>query len=597
MERRLYAIVPEGERGKKLKDFLRATWHLSASLLIDLKQREDGITVNGKRVTVGYFVQPGDRVVLDVGDAGADSGFAETPMPLEILYEDADCIVLNKPPFLPVHPSKGHIDDTLANGLTYYFHQKGETFVSRCVLRLDANTSGAVLFAKNAYAHDSFRRQLQRNEVRKEYAALVHGKPPYSGEIDAPVYTPEEATVKRRVDPRGKPSLTLYRTEKSDGKLSLLRVIPKTGRTHQIRLHLSHIGYPLVSDFLYGEETDGILTRHGLHCRRLTFLQPVTGKTVTLTAPLAPDMAAVTDAMFPVERYRTLDSYLREEYGEKLVKLPLNAGLSCPNRKNGNRGCSFCSAGGSGEFASSAQLSIREQLVRAKEQLTKKWPNCRYIAYFQAYTNTYAPVEVLRALYTEALQDPEVALLSVATRPDCLPEEVLDLLSECNQTKPVWVELGLQTAHDTTAWAINRGYGTDVYRLAAEALRRRGIKVITHLIFGLPGESPEDMLHSVAFAGRYTDGIKLQMLQILRGSVLGEEYAKNPFPLLSSEEYISLVCRAISILPPHVVFHRLTGDPPKDLLIAPHWTADKKRTLAAIKARLEEENILQGRLP
>ncbi len=594
LERKLYAVVPQEDEGRKLKDFLRAKWQLSASLLITLKQREDGITVNGNRVTVGYFVHPGDKVVLNVGDGGVDSGFSETPMELEILYEDSDCIVLNKPPFLPVHPSKGHVDDTLANGLTHYYHQKGETFVSRCVLRLDANTSGAVLFAKNAFAHEAFRRQLLRGEIIKEYAALVHGKPPYAGQVDAPIYRPEEATVKRCVDPRGKPSLTEYQTEKSDRTLSLLRVLPKTGRTHQIRLHLSHIGYPLVSDFLYGEEGDGVLSRHGLHCRRLTFVQPVTGKKVTVSAPLAPDMAAVADSLFPMERYRTLDSYLREEYGEKLVKLPLNAGLSCPNRQAGKRGCSFCSAGGSGEFAPSPIFSIPEQLSRGKEILAKKWPNFRYIAYFQAFTNTYAPVAHLRELYESVIKDPEVALLSIATRPDCLADDVLDLLSECNQIKPIWVELGLQTSHDATAKRLNRGYDAKVYESAVNALHARGISVITHLIFGLPGETREEMLQSVAYAGQYTDGIKLQMLQVLNGSVLGEEYQKNPFPLLSLEEYASLVCDAIALLPPHVVLHRITGDPPRELLMAPLWTADKKKTLAAIKTRLDGENIQQG---
>ncbi len=593
MERKLYATVPEEGNGKKLKEFLRAKWHLSAALLITLKKRPDGITVNGAPATVGTFLRTGDKVVLSVGDDGADSGFVSTPMDLDVLYEDGDCIVLNKPPFLPVHPSKGHIDDTLANGLTDYYHRKGETFVSRCVLRLDANTSGAVLFAKNAYAHESFRRQLQKGEISKEYAAIVHGKPPFSGEIQAPVYRPEEATVKRVVDPRGKDATTSYVTEKSNGTLSLMRVFPRTGRTHQIRLHFSHIGHPLVSDFLYGNEDDGVLSRHGLHCRKLTFLQPVTGKSVSVSAPLAPDMADVVTAMAPAERYRSLDSHLNEIYGEKLVKLSLNTGLSCPNRQDGGRGCFFC-AEGSGEFAPLPSASVEEQLALEKAKLSAKWPNHRYIAYFQAYTNTYAPVERLRTLFETALADPQVALLSVATRPDCLPENVLDLLEELSRIKPIWVELGLQTAHDTTAARLNRGYPTSVYTSAVAALHARSIPVITHLILGLPGETGEQMLESVSFAGRHSDGIKLQMLQVLKHSVLGEEYLRNPFPLLSPEEYVSLVCDAIALLPPSVVVHRLTGDPPKHLLIAPAWTGDKKGITAAIKARLKEENIMQG---
>ncbi len=591
MERYLYATATASDDGKYLKDFLREKWRLSAALLSELKERDDGITVNGQRVTVRYLLQPEDSVRISVGDYGADSGFAETPMPLDILYEDSDVILLNKPPFLPVHPSKGHADDTLANGLTAYYHQKGETFVSRCVLRLDANTSGVVLFAKNAYAHDRIRRQFADGSVIKEYHALVHGQPPLHGRIDAPILRPEEATLKRIVHDDGKPSVTEYFTEKSDGKLSLLRVKPHTGRTHQIRLHLSHLGHPLVSDFLYGNESDGVLSRHGLHCSSVSFVHPVTKKRVTVKAPLAPDMEKVVEPLFPVERYRTLDSYLKETFGEKLVKLSLNAGFSCPNRQQDGRGCTFCVGGGD---PSSSEKSITLQMAQKKEELSGKWNDCRYIAYFQAYTNTYAPVEILRKTFLEALSDPDVKVLSVATRPDCLGKDVLDLLSELNQIKPLWVELGLQTAHDETAMRLNRGYNRRVYETAALALHQRNITVITHLIFGLPGETAERMLESVAYAGRFSDGVKLQMLQILKGSVLSEEYQKNPFPLLSREQYVSLICDAIALLPPNVTVHRLTGDPPSDLLIAPSWTSDKKRVLAEIKRELERRDAVQG---
>ena len=594
MERKLYATVSRSESGKLLKDFLRTKWRLSAALLIELKNREDGITVNGQRVTVRYVVHSGDQVCISVGDGGADSGFQETPMPLEILYEDSDVSLLNKPPFLPVHPSKGHEKDTLANGLTAYYHAKGETFVSRCVLRLDANTSGAVLFAKNAYAHDQLRRQLKDGAVQKVYHALVHGTPPYRGVINVPIYRPEEATLKRIVDDGGKPSVTEYFLEKSDGTLSLLRVLPKTGRTHQIRLHLSHIGNPIVSDFLYGREDDGILNRHGLHCSSLSFSHPVTGKTVTVKAPLSDDMQSVSDSLPNAERYRTLDSFLKETYGEKLVKLSLNAGLSCPNRQNGGRGCSFCSSGGSGEFAPSSDVSVSEQLKQAKDRLSQKWRGHRYIAYFQAYTNTYAPAERLRKLFMQAVADPDVALLSIATRPDCLPDDVLELLSDLNQIKPLWVELGLQTAHDETAHRFHRGYDRRVYESAVQSLHDRKIPVITHLIFGLPGETRAQMLQSVSYTGKHTDGIKLQMLQVLKGSALGEEYEKNPFPLMSRQEYVSLLCDALSRLPPHVTVHRVTGDPPGELLLAPLWTADKKRVLADLKSELERRNTVQG---
>lgn len=594
MERLLYATVFPCDEGKKIKDFLRSKWRISAALLIALKKYEDGITVNRERVNVSYSLRTGDLVCISIGDHGADSGFEATEMPLDILYEDSDLIVLNKPPFLPVHPSKGHISDTLANGLTCYFHGKGETFVSRCVLRLDRNTSGAVLFAKNAYAHDQLRRQLDNGEIKKEYLALVRGTSPYEGTINEPVYRPAEATVRRVVDPRGKPSKTEYRTEKSDGNLSLLRVFPRTGRTHQIRLHLSHIGAPIVSDFLYGEENDGVLERHGLHCSSLSFSHPVTGKFLCINAPLAEDMKEVCNRLFPVARYHTLDFYLKQTFGEKLVKISLNGGFSCPNRQGNSRGCSFCSAGGSGEFASGSEIPIPEQLKRAKALLSKKWSGYRYIAYFQAYTNTYAPISRLQSTFQAALSDDEVAVLSIATRPDCLSEEILNLLSELNQIKPIWVELGLQTSHDFTASRINRGYPRAVYVTAAEQLRKRAIPVITHLIFGLPGETREQMLSSVDFVAPYSDGVKIQMLQILKGSLWGEQYATSPFSLLSREEYVSLVCDAIAHLPQRVVIHRITGDPPADLLIAPQWTSDKKRVLADIDAELNRRKIVQG---
>lgn len=594
MDRFLYAVAQASDGGRKVKDFLRSRWGLSAAMLIELKKYEDGITVNGERVTVGAFLSPGDRVCIAVGDHGSDSGFEATEMPLEILYEDLDVILLNKPPFLPVHPSKGHVADTLANGLTDYYHKKGETFVSRCVLRLDANTSGAVLFAKNAYAHDRLRRQLACGELKKEYQALVHGTPPFHGRIDAPVYRPEEATVRRVVDERGKAAVTEFYTQRTDGNLSLLKVLPLTGRTHQIRLHLSHLGHPLVSDFLYGDENDGILNRHGLHCSRITFLHPVTGKAVVVKAPLASDMAEVATKLFPAERYQTLDGWLHRTYGEKLVKLSLNGGFSCPNREDGKGGCSFCSAGGSGEFASLPQQSVSQQLISAKSRLRDKWEGYGYIAYFQAFTNTYGPVSRLRELFTEALADPEVKVLSVATRPDCLPAETLDLLSELNRIKPVWVELGLQTCHGFSAEKFGRGYATEVYATAAEELRRRGIAVITHLIFGFPWESREEMLESVSYAARYTDGIKFQMLQVLKGSILAKTYEKEPFPLLSEEEYVTLVCDAIARLPLSVTVHRLTGDPPADLLIAPEWTGDKKRVRARIHEKLLSTDTVQG---
>lgn len=595
MNRILYATPSEPETGMRIKDFLRRRWGISTALLIELKRRDDGICVNGTRVTVNYVLQEGDRVALNVGDNGADSGFEDLDLPLNILYEDSDVIVLNKPPFLAVHPSKGHVNDTLANCLSHYFHQKGETFVSRCVLRLDRNTSGAVLFAKNAYSHDRLRHGLDEGTVEKEYLALVHGEPSPRGAIDAPIGHPDEATVRRIVTEHGKPSITEFETIRSDGELSLLRVIPKTGRTHQIRLHLSHAGFPIVSDFLYGDENDGILSRHGLHCAKISFIHPVTGKTVTVKAPLAPDMEKIAEGLSPAQRYHTLDRHLRTEYGEKLVKLSLDGGMSCPNRKRGS-GCTFCSARGSGDFTPSPILPLQEQLKEAKALIAGKWKGYRYIAYFQAYTNTYAPVDYLEDLFTRAIEDPEVAVLSIATRPDCLPDEVLNLLERLNKIKPVWVELGLQTARDDTADALNRGYPLSVYEEATKALRTRGIKVITHLIFGLPGETKEDAVASARYAADHGDGIKIQMLQILKGAKMAEQFEREPFDLLTRDEYVQWVCDALERIPFETVIHRITGDPPAGILIAPKWVTDKKSVVAAIHAELDRRNTTQGHL-
>ena len=226
--------------------------------------------------------------------------------------------------------------------------------------------------------------------------------------------------------------------------------------------------------------------------------------------------------------------------------------------------------------------------------MSSKWSGYRYIAYFQAYTNTYAPVSLLRERFSEALSDPEVAVLSVATRPDCLSVGALELLSELNRQKPLWVELGLQTASDATASSFGRGYPRSEYEKAVDALHQRGISVITHLIFGLPGETEDQMLESVRYVSSHTDGIKIQMLQILKGSVWGDLYEKDPFPLLSEAEYVSLVARAIARLSPRITVHRLTGDPPADLLIAPRWTSDKKKVLAHIAAELSARDVTQG---
>lgn len=298
------------------------------------------------------------------------------------------------------------------------------------------------------------------------------------------------------------------------------------------------------------------------------------------------------------KRYYSLDYYLKNTFGEKVYRLSLNGGMTCPNRDGtlGTNGCIFCSAGGSGDFAAAPTLSISEQITKAKERITAK-SNCRkYIAYFQAYTNTYAPVSYLRKIFTEAISHPDIVALSIATRCDCLSDEILDLLEELNQHKPVWIELGLQTIHDTTLMQIRSGYTLSQYESAVAMLRSRGITVITHLILGLPGETKEMMLASVAHVAKLpVQGIKLHLLHVLKDTDLGEQYIASPFPLFSLEEYCDFVADCVSMLPPEMVIHRLTGDGPRSLLLAPLWSTDKKRVLNTIQKSFKERDLWQGK--
>jgi len=287
--------------------------------------------------------------------------------------------------------------------------------------------------------------------------------------------------------------------------------------------------------------------------------------------------------------YLSLNKFLRDKFGEKVIKLSVDAGFTCPNRDGtlGSEGCIFCSKGGSGDFAGSRNLSITQQLKQQKEMLSKKWNSAKYIAYFQAFTNTYAPVDELRRKYTEAISFDGVAALAIATRPDCVNEEIAALLSELNQKCYVWVELGLQTSNESTAQFINRGYKNNVYSQAVKLLHKYGIDVVTHVIFGLPHETKEDMLNTVAFAvENKTDGIKLQLLHVLKNTTLADIYEKQPFHVLTMEEYTDLVCEALKTIPKNVVLHRLTGDGNKAELIAPMWSADKKKVLNLINKKL-----------
>lgn len=296
--------------------------------------------------------------------------------------------------------------------------------------------------------------------------------------------------------------------------------------------------------------------------------------------------------------YHSLDYELKKRFGEKVYRLALNGGMTCPNRDGtvGTGGCIFCSAGGSGDFAADPALSVSAQIEEARMRLRNKRPVRRYIAYFQAYTNTYAPVPRLRSLFTEAISHPEIALLSVATRPDCLQPEVVSLLAELNRIKPVWVELGLQTMHEDTASFIRRGYPLSVFEDAVRRLRACGIEIITHMILCLPGEDRDRISASIRYLNTMDiQGIKLQLLHILKGTDLAAFYEQHPFPIPTLEEYTDLVLSCVELLRPDIVIHRLTGDGPKDQLIAPLWTRSKRHVLNTIHQAFRARNTWQGR--
>lgn len=290
--------------------------------------------------------------------------------------------------------------------------------------------------------------------------------------------------------------------------------------------------------------------------------------------------------------YHSLNEELRRRFGGKVYKLSLSSGCGCPNRDGtlGTRGCLFCD--GAGAFAETGDIPA--QLQRAKARLHGKEGEGRYIAYFQSFTNTYAPAEYLRPLFEAAMEPEEVVALSVATRPDCLPPEILDLLAELNRRKPVWVELGLQTIHPESAAYLRRGYELPVFEEAVRALRARGIEVIVHLILGIPGETQEDMIASARYAGQWADGVKLHLLHVLDGTDLVAEYAAGRVRPLEREEYFGLLEDCLRVLPSSVVIHRLTGDGDKRRLLAPLWSADKKAVLNAMRRRFEEDDLVQG---
>lgn len=297
--------------------------------------------------------------------------------------------------------------------------------------------------------------------------------------------------------------------------------------------------------------------------------------------------------------YHSLDYMLKERFGEKVYKVTLNGGMSCPNRDGtiGHGGCIFCSEGGSGDFAASAALSIHEQIDSQIAMLSAKRPIHKYIAYFQAYTNTYAPLSYLERIFTEAMEHEDIVGLSIGTRPDCLPDETLDLLSELNKKKPVTVELGLQTIHERTAAFIRRGYKLSCFEDALEKLQERKLETVVHTILGLPGENTENILETMRYLNaHHIDGIKLQLLHVLKHTDLADYYGQTGFHILSEDEYVDLVIRCLEVLSPDITIHRLTGDGPSDLLIAPLWSLKKRSVLNHIHHELKVRDTWQGRL-
>ena len=294
--------------------------------------------------------------------------------------------------------------------------------------------------------------------------------------------------------------------------------------------------------------------------------------------------------------YRSLNAYLRETFGCKVYKLALSTGCTCPNRDGtlGSRGCIFCS--GSGEFAASAALPIAEQITQAKRLVAAKdGPDARYIAYFQDYSNTYALADQLRPLFMDAIDQDDICALSIATRPDCLPPDILALLLELRKKKPVWVELGLQTIHASTAQYIRRGYPLSVFDNAVRRLKALDIHVIAHMILGLPGETPEMMVQTARYIGQSgADGIKLHLMHVLSGTDLAADYSTGKFETMPLDEYISVLEACLRVLPRSMVIHRMTGDGAKRSLIAPLWSADKKRVLNAINRRFLSDDLEQG---
>ncbi|OFI06590.1 ribosomal protein S12 methylthiotransferase RimO [Clostridium acetireducens DSM 10703] len=301
--------------------------------------------------------------------------------------------------------------------------------------------------------------------------------------------------------------------------------------------------------------------------------------------------------MWGDKRYYSLNYFLRKKFGTKVFKISLDAGFSCPNRDGtiSKGGCVFCSERGSGDFAGNREFSISKQFDDIKSIMKKKWKNGKYIAYFQAYTNTYAPIEILKKRYDEAINQKDVVALAIATRPDCLDNDVLQLLEEYNKKIYVWVELGLQSSKDETAKIINRGYDLNVFEESLYKLRERNIDVVVHVIFGLPGENKSDMINTIKYiSNKDIQGVKFHLLHLMKNTPLVSMYEEGNLKFLTQDEYINIICEAITLLPSDIVIHRLTGDAPRDLLIEPKWSLKKWEILNSIDKNLKDNSLYQG---
>lgn len=299
------------------------------------------------------------------------------------------------------------------------------------------------------------------------------------------------------------------------------------------------------------------------------------------------------------KRFHTWNMEMRRQFGGKVFKVMLDAGFTCPNRDGtiAIGGCTFCSARGSGDFAGSRRDDLVTQFNTIRDRQHRKWPQARYIGYFQAYTNTYAPVETLREYFEVILEQPGVVGLSIATRPDCLPDDVVDYLAELNERTYLWVEMGLQTIHEETSRLINRAHDTDCYLAAVDKLRRRGIRVCTHIIHGLPLETRDMMLDTVrAVADMDVQGIKIHLLHLMRKTPMVKQHEAGLLRFLEMDEYVNLIVDSLELLPPDMIVHRLTGDAPRDLLIGPMWSLKKWEVLNAIDDELKRRDTWQGRL-